>query len=67
MGTDIPVGARIIADAFDAMTSARSYRLPMAPAEAVQELLRCLGTQFDTDIVDVFVALCQVGQKKGVC
>lgn len=68
-GENIPLGARIIAlaDAFDAMTSARSYRLPMTQAAAVQEVLRCRGTQFDPDIVDAFVAFCQAGQEKGVC
>lgn len=57
----IPLGARIIAlaDAFDAMTSARSYRARMSQAEAVSEVARCRGTQFDPDIANTFIALCQ--------
>ncbi|WP_371378415.1 HD domain-containing phosphohydrolase [Sporomusa aerivorans] len=60
-GKTIPLGARIIAlaDAFDAMTSARSYRARMSQEEAVKEVLRCRGTQFDPDIANAFVALCQ--------
>ncbi len=66
-GTAIPLGARIIAlaDAFDAMTSERSYRPCMTQEEAVQEVLRCRGTQFDPDIADAFVRLCQDGKLPG--
>lgn len=55
-GRAIPVGARIIAvcDAFDAMTSDRPYRLAMSPADALTELDRCAGTQFDPEIVAAF-------------
>jgi HD-GYP domain-containing protein (c-di-GMP phosphodiesterase class II) len=57
-GTDIPLGARIItvADSFDAMTSHRPYRPTISREEAVQELHRCSGTQFDPDVVRAFVA-----------
>jgi diguanylate cyclase (GGDEF)-like protein/putative nucleotidyltransferase with HDIG domain len=57
-GTDIPLGARIIAvcDAFDAMTRSRVYRDPMTVDAAVEELLRCAGTHFDPDVVDAFTA-----------
>ena len=53
----IPVGARIlaVADAFDAMTSARPYRPPRPPAAAIHELVRCAGTQFDPGITRAFV------------
>jgi diguanylate cyclase (GGDEF)-like protein/putative nucleotidyltransferase with HDIG domain len=53
-GEQIPLGARIIfvADAFDAMTSERVYRRRVAPTEAIAELKRCAGTQFDPQIVD---------------
>jgi diguanylate cyclase (GGDEF)-like protein/putative nucleotidyltransferase with HDIG domain len=55
-GEDIPLGARIIfvADAYDAMTSDRAYRGRLTPQEAVSELERCAGTQFDPEIVSVF-------------
>jgi putative nucleotidyltransferase with HDIG domain len=48
-GDDIPPAARIVhvADAFDAMTSARAYRPARGQAEAVAELQRYSGTQFD--------------------
>ncbi len=53
----IPIGARIlaVADAFDAMTSDRPYRRAMAREEAVKELVRCSGTQFDPHIVKAFI------------
>ncbi len=49
----IPLGARIIAvcDAYHAMRSTRSYRRPCSEAEALQELRRCAGTQFDPTVV----------------
>ena len=52
-GECIPLGARIIfvADAYDAMTSERVYRRRVAPQEAIAELERCAGTQFDPEIV----------------
>jgi HD-GYP domain-containing protein (c-di-GMP phosphodiesterase class II) len=55
----IPLEARIlaVADAYDAMTSNRPYRSAVAHAEAVQELERCAGTQFDPTVVAAFVTL----------
>jgi HD-GYP domain-containing protein (c-di-GMP phosphodiesterase class II) len=52
-GDRIPLGARIIfvADAYDAMTSERVYRRRVAPEQAVAELERCAGSQFDPEIV----------------
>jgi diguanylate cyclase (GGDEF)-like protein/putative nucleotidyltransferase with HDIG domain len=52
-GEDIPPASRIllVADAFDAMTSDRSYRLAMAPDAAMAELERNAGTQFDPSCV----------------
>jgi putative nucleotidyltransferase with HDIG domain len=52
-GDDIPVDARIVhvADAYDAMTSARAYRAARPPAEALRELWRCAGTEFHAEIV----------------
>jgi diguanylate cyclase (GGDEF)-like protein/putative nucleotidyltransferase with HDIG domain len=52
-GEEIPLGARIIfvADAFDAMTSDRVYRARLTETEALEELERNAGTQFDADVV----------------
>jgi HD-GYP domain-containing protein (c-di-GMP phosphodiesterase class II) len=55
-GDSIPLGARIIfvADAFDAMTSERVYRDKLSDEEALEEIQRCAGAQFDPDVVDAF-------------
>lgn len=52
-GDQIPLTARIlaVADAFDAMTSARPYRDPLKPAVAKAELSRCTGSHFDAECV----------------
>jgi len=52
-GDDIPLVARIVhvADAFDAMTSARAYRPALPMSEALGELWRCAGAQFDAEVV----------------
>lgn len=54
--TKIPLGARIItvADAFDAMTSDRPYRKGMPPWEALEEILKHSGKQFDPQVVEAF-------------
>jgi putative nucleotidyltransferase with HDIG domain len=56
-GEDIAIGARIVAvaDAFDVMTAARSYKPPHAPSWARRELVRCAGSQFDPEIVRAFL------------
>lgn len=58
-GEEIPLECRIlaIADAYDAMISSRPYREGRTPAEAVIELQKCSGTQFDPYLVDKFVEL----------
>jgi putative nucleotidyltransferase with HDIG domain len=55
-GMPIPMGARIlaVADSFDAMVSDRPYRKGMNSWEAVRELERCSGSQFDPDVVAAF-------------
>ncbi|MBI1885156.1 MAG: HD-GYP domain-containing protein [Chloroflexi bacterium] len=58
-GRRIPIEARVCAviDAYDAMTSDRPYRPAMPHEEAVAELRRGAGTQFDSDVVEAFLEL----------
>ncbi|MEW6094901.1 MAG: HD domain-containing phosphohydrolase [bacterium] len=58
-GEDITLGARIIevADAYEAMTSDRPYRKALSKQDAIMELNRCAGMQFDPEIVEVFVKI----------
>jgi two-component system, cell cycle response regulator len=58
-GRRIPLGARIIAvcNAFDAMTTERSHAPALTVDEALRELFRCAGTQFDPEVVEAFSAL----------
>jgi diguanylate cyclase (GGDEF)-like protein len=58
-GQEIPLGARIVSvcDAYEAMTSERSYRPAVPHDTACQELLRCSGTQFDPTVVEAFLAV----------
>ncbi|MHB8962350.1 MAG: HD-GYP domain-containing protein [Saccharofermentanales bacterium] len=55
----IPLGSRIIAiaDTYDAMTSDRPYRKGLGHDAAVQEILKNKGTQFDDQLVDVFMKI----------
>lgn len=57
-GEQIPIAARIIAvaDTFDAMTTDRPYRKALSDGEALNELQRCSGSQFDPAVVSAFVA-----------
>lgn len=57
-GDEIPLASRIlaVADTFDAMTSTRAYRKALPMEDAVEELRRCAGTQFDPDIVPIFLS-----------
>jgi two-component system, cell cycle response regulator len=61
-GADIPIGARIvaIADAYEAMTSSRPYQRTRTHEDALGELRRCAGTQFDPELVEAFIA--QMGE-----
>lgn len=56
-GNEIPLKSRIIAiaDAYDAMTSDRSYRNALSKEEAIEELIKNAGTQFDPEIVKIFI------------
>jgi HD-GYP domain-containing protein (c-di-GMP phosphodiesterase class II) len=58
-GDEIPLGARIVAvcDAFHAMTSERPYRRALAVSEALEELHRCSGAQFDPKVVRAFTVV----------
>jgi HD-GYP domain-containing protein (c-di-GMP phosphodiesterase class II) len=58
-GEEIPLGARIITicDSFRAMLSARPYKPPMPLQDALAELRRCAGSQFDPALVDTFCEL----------
>ncbi len=57
-GDDIPLGSRIvaIADAYEAMVSSRPYKDSRSHEEALAELERCSGTQFDPQLVAIFVS-----------
>lgn len=62
-GKDIPLSARIfaIADAYEALTATRSYRKAGSSEEAVKELKRNAGTQFDPELVEVFIRVLKNG------
>ena len=62
-GGAIPLEARIlgVADAFEAMTARRAYHRQRPPEDAIAELRRCAGTQFDPDVVRVLTALWERG------
>ena len=62
-GEAIPVECRIfaVAEGYDAMTNDRPYRNAMHQADAVAELRRCAGTQFDPDIVETFMSILERG------
>ena len=59
-GDEIPIEARVlaVADAFDAMTSARPYREAVPVEVALAEIERCAGTQFDPDVAEALADLC---------
>jgi diguanylate cyclase (GGDEF)-like protein len=65
-GDSIPLEARIltIADAYDAMTSPRPYRERLSSDEAINELRRCAGTQFDAGLVEAFCKIVQQTEPK---
>ena len=58
-GRDIPLFGRVLclADSFDAMSSDRTYRRSLSHREVLEEVKCCAGTQFDPDLVEVFLEL----------
>ena len=58
-GDSIPLGARIlsVADAYSTMVTGRAYRSAIPVESALEELVRCSGTQFDPDLVRIMVKL----------
>jgi HD-GYP domain-containing protein (c-di-GMP phosphodiesterase class II) len=64
-GDAIPLGARIIAvcDAYDAMVSDRPYSPARTAEDALDELHRCAGRQFDPEIVPVFVEVVTLARR----
>ncbi len=56
-GFNIPIAARIVAvaDVYDAMVMPRVYSFPLTRADAIGELLRCAGTQFDPLVVELLI------------
>ncbi|MDR3687396.1 MAG: HD-GYP domain-containing protein [Coriobacteriia bacterium] len=64
-GSEMPIAARIlaVADSFDAMTTTRAYRPALNQEQAVAELLGGAGTQFDPEVVRVFIEV-GIGQSK---
>jgi diguanylate cyclase (GGDEF)-like protein/PAS domain S-box-containing protein len=63
-GDNIPVTSRIISivDAYDVMISGRNYKKAVTKKEAIKELIRCSGTQFDPKLVDIFINIVLKGK-----
>jgi response regulator RpfG family c-di-GMP phosphodiesterase len=66
VGTAIPLEARIaaVADSFDAMTSDRPYRLRLSMEEAIAEVVRCSGAQYDPSVVAAMMRAVSAGTMK---
>lgn len=62
-GNELDILTKIItaADSYDAMTSKRSYRSNLNPVDALAEMRRCAGSQFDPEVVKVFCEIIQNG------
>ena len=60
-GVDIPIVSRIVSviDAYDAMVSNRCYRKGLPHEEAVRRLLQSSGTQFDLEVVNIFIPIAE--------
>lgn len=59
VGEEIPISSRIIAiaDTYDAMTSSRSYRPALSHEDAINEINRCSGSQFDPKLAELFISI----------
>jgi len=60
-GNEVDILTKIVtvADSYDAMTSKRSYKLNLSKEQAIEELIRCVGSQFDSEVVHAFVSVLQ--------
>jgi diguanylate cyclase (GGDEF)-like protein len=67
-GKGIPLGARIlaVADAFAAMTADRPYRKAMTPGNALAEIERCAGSQFDPEVAEALRRVLRINVGQGV-
>ena len=54
-----------VADSYDAMTSKRSYKQNLEIKEAIAEMHRCAGSQFDPEVVRVFIEVLESQEKTG--
>jgi diguanylate cyclase (GGDEF)-like protein/PAS domain S-box-containing protein len=63
-GENIPIASRIISivDAYDVMITGRAYKKAITKKEAIKELKRCSGTQFDPKLVDIFINIVLEGE-----
>lgn len=63
-GEDIPIIAKIVAvaDTYDAMTTDRPYRKAIEKGAVIEELKKCSGTQFDSEVVEAFIQAYQKGE-----
>jgi len=64
-GKEIPLWSRImaVADTFDAMTSSRPYRRALSMEEAIEEIRKNAGTQFDPEVVRMFLKIIKAGEE----
>lgn len=67
-GQEIPIEGRLltVADTFDAMTSTRPYRQALSPQQALAEIRRHRGTQFDPEVVDALIRVYERGRLNGL-